>query len=124
MPPSKLGSGLRCIPDQKVDLGGAKIARIDPTRTRLEPPSTPFSSTPTPSQRILIPICANAFSTNSRTECGFACRKDVIIRFRVLQDSPHPLDIVARMPPVAPGIEIPEKERLLATELDPPRRRG
>ena len=49
---------------------------------------------------------------------GFACRKDVIIGFRVLQDPPHPLDIVARMPPVAPGIEIPEKERLLATELD------
>src|SRR5262249_60383938 len=44
--------------------------------------------------------------------------QDVIIGLRLLQNLPHSLDVIPRMPPVALGIKITEKERLLSTELD------
>ena len=44
---------------------------------------------------------------------GFTGRKHVVVGLVLLQDQPHPLDIVPRMTPVAHGIEIPEKQRVL-----------
>jgi hypothetical protein len=44
---------------------------------------------------------------------GLAGREHVVVRLGLLQHHPHPLHIVARMPPVAQGIEISEEELLL-----------
>ena len=58
-----------------------------------------------------------ASSTNSRTD-GFARGKHVIVGFGLLQHEPHAFDIVARVAPVALGVEIAEIEPLLQAERD------
>jgi hypothetical protein len=45
-------------------------------------------------------------------------RQDVIIWFRLLQKSPRALDIISRMSPIALGVKVAEKKRLLSTELN------
>src|SRR5437867_2436405 len=42
----------------------------------------------------------------------------IIIRIGLLKHQPHGFDVVTRKSPVPPGIEVPEKELLLKTELD------
>lgn len=48
----------------------------------------------------------------------FAGRQHVIARRRLLQHQPHALDIIARMAPVAPGVEIAEIELGLLLQFD------
>src|ERR1700730_2589248 len=49
---------------------------------------------------------------------GLTRREHIIIRLSLLQNLPHPLNIVPRMAPIALGIQIAKKECLLSTELN------
>jgi hypothetical protein len=41
---------------------------------------------------------------------SFASRQNIIVRFLLLQDQPHPFGIVTRMAPVSFGIKVTEKQ--------------
>src|SRR6266566_2670434 len=80
-----------------------------------------------PSQRRLTSISAATASDAYLGKCllhefthgmGLAGREDVIVGLGLLQDAPHPLDIVARVGPVALRIQITEKQLLLMAKLD------
>ena len=47
-----------------------------------------------------------------------AGRDDIVARLRLLKHAPHGLDVVAREPPVAAGVEIPQLEVRCQTEFD------
>src|SRR5262249_43040654 len=49
---------------------------------------------------------------------SFAGRKHIIIGLGLLQDLPHSLNVIARMSPVALGVEIAKEQCLLRPELD------
>ena len=49
---------------------------------------------------------------------GFAGRQNVIVRFGLLQDAPHPFDIIAGVAPVALGVKIAQKELVLKPQMD------
>ena len=76
--------------------------------------STPVSSTPLPRHSMPRPTSAKASSTNSRTERVSPVASTKSSGASCLQDPLHALDVVARMAPVALGVEIAEIERVLA----------
>src|SRR4051794_28141436 len=55
---------------------------------------------------------------------GLAGRQHVVIRLLLLEDAPHPLDVVTGVAPVAPRVEIADPEPVLQPELDRGHRAG
>jgi hypothetical protein len=49
---------------------------------------------------------------------SFASRQNIIVRFVLLQDQPHPFSIITRMAPVSFGIKIAEKQSVLKPVRD------
>src|SRR5262245_53142508 len=78
----------------------------------------PFSSTPRPCQTSGLPTWANAFSTNSRTECPSPVASTSSSGSLCCRINHMPLDKVAGVSPVARGIEIAEEQLLLQPALD------
>ena len=48
----------------------------------------------------------------------FAGRQNKVVRLTVLQDAPHPVHVVAGVPPVALGVKITEVQAVLLPELN------
>ena len=55
---------------------------------------------------------------------GLAGRDHVVVGDVLLQHQPHRLDVVAGEAPVARGVEVAERDRVLQAELDPRQRVG
>ncbi len=78
----------------------------------------PTSSTPLPCQSIVRPTCGEGQLDELAHGVGLAGRQHVVVGLVLLQHQPHALDVVARVAPVALGVEIAEIEALLQAELD------
>src|SRR5207244_3368346 len=106
------------IADQKVDFGRTEINRIDAHKGLagllveagfLHALAAPFDLAADFGERKL-----DEFAHRTRLA---GCQHEVVGRIR-LQDLVHALDIVARMTPVALGLEVSEVKRVLKTKLD------
>src|SRR5262245_3477180 len=116
--PAELGSGLACIAEQGIDLGGPEIARIDLNEHSAGRLVDAFllDAAATPNER-LADMGESLFDELAH-RMRLAGRQHIVVRLALLQDQPHPLDKVAGVSPVARGIEIAEEQRLLQRALD------
>src|SRR5580704_8241762 len=116
--PAELFAGLAGVADQEIDLGGAKIHRIDANhRLAGFPVDAGFLDT------LAAPLDGTAnFRKRQFDEfthrAGFAGRQHEIVGRVGLQYLVHALDIIPGMAPVAFGAEVSEIERFLQTGLD------
>src|SRR5580704_1118857 len=118
MPPAELIVRLARVADQSLDFGRPEIARID-----LDEHMAGFLI-----QSLLID--ALAFPDDGAADAGerlfdelahrmrFAGGEHEIVGLVLLHDPPHAFDVIAGVAPIAPGIEIAEKQRRLQAELD------
>src|SRR2546425_5654843 len=100
--PSKDALGLPRVPAEVVDLRRAEVLLVDlhvrlPIRDARDP------------ERLLHEL-ANGM--------GLARRSDEVIRLPVLEDPPHQVDELRRVPPVAPRIQVPEGDRFREAVMD------
>src|SRR5438874_181438 len=49
---------------------------------------------------------------------GISRRQNIIVRLGLLQNAPHAIDVIARVSPIALGIEVSQKEPVLKTQMD------
>src|SRR5262249_28917912 len=96
--PAELGARLARIAKKRIDFGRPEIAGSTSTSTSPVDLSTPFSSTPLPHHTMVF-----------ARRMVLASRQHIIVGRILLQDQPHALDKIARMPPVTQGIEIAEE---------------
>src|SRR5271170_3278968 len=111
--PAQLALRLGRIAEQLVDLGRPEVARIDRHQRLvrlvvgpglLDAVATPYDAPPDMGE------CGfDEFAYRM----GFAGGEHVIVGLRLLQHQPHAFHIVARMAPVALGVEIAEKQLAL-----------
>ena len=94
-------AALDASPQQLVDLGRAEVARVDP---HVAPPSRGRPARTRP-------------RTNSRTRVHLAGRDDVVVRLGLLEHQPHRLDVLRRVAPVAPRVEVAEVQRARSCPL-------
>src|SRR5512145_526187 len=122
VPPAEFVLRLARIALQVIDLGRAKVTRVDLDQGRavlgidaflLDPLAAPGERAPGRGERVL-----DEFAHRVRLAGG----EYVIVGSVLLQDHPHSQDIVAGMAPVARGVEIAEVKLLLQPEFD--RRNG
>ncbi len=101
-----------------IDLGRPEIARIDLDQHAavaridaflLDAGAAPFDLPADMGERLLDEFAHRML---------LAGREHKIVGLVLLQHQPHAFDVVARMAPVAPGIEIAEIELVLQAELD------
>src|SRR5580692_8389631 len=122
--PAELLVRLAGVADQKVDLGGTEILRIDPNQRLagflvdagfLDTLAAPFDAASDFGERQFDELAHRA---------GLARGQHEIVRLICLQDLVHADDVILGMAPVALGVEIAEVKRLLKPGLDPRHRAG
>ena len=124
-PPAELGARLGRIAEQQVDLGRPEIARVDLDQDAAGRwHRRPVSSTPLPRQTIRAADLGERALDEFAHRVRLAGRQHIIVGLVLLQDQPHAFDIVARMAPVALGVEIAEVERAPAARARWRRPRG
>src|ERR1700674_2905344 len=118
MMPTKLMACLAGIPNQDINLGRPKVSRIDLDQhlpARLVD-ALLVGRAASPDNR--------AAHTNKRLFDEFANRmalasgEHVVVGLVLLHDQPHAFDVVARVAPVALGVEVSEKKPVLQPMLD------
>src|SRR5579885_3016753 len=118
MLPAKLFCRFRRIAEKDIDLSWTEIARIDFDKDAAALLIDPFlvHSRALPGDR------KSNFGEGPLHELAhgmrFPGREHIIVRLRLLQNTPHPLDIVARMPPVPASVKIAEKELALQAQVN------
>ena len=103
------------LPSRRVDFRRPEIPWVNTHKRAFGFAQIPRSCSPAPCHSIAIPTSAEGQFNELSHGMGFAGRKNIIIGFRLLQDKPHPLGIIARMSPVTFRIEIAEIETFLFT---------
>src|SRR4051794_16859094 len=115
--PTELFPCLRGVAEQEIDFGGTKIARIHPhqyaSRFGINSRFIHARTTPTDFYLYLGKGTFDEFADRVM----FARCQDIIVGLRVLENPPHALDEVTRVPPIAFGIEVSKKQRLLKAKL-------
>ena len=125
VPPAQAGMGLGRVAQQVVDLERAEVARVDLDQ-ELAGAAVDALARPRPgparrargrprrrrAPRTRAPLWASPVASTQSSALV------------VLQDPPHALDIVARVAPVAPGVEVAEPQPVLQAELDRGHARG
>src|SRR5215471_21275767 len=118
MPPAELGPRLRGVAEQRIDLGRTEIARIDLDQhlagrsvdsLLVDALAAPRDRLAGERERALDELAHRMLLTGGQ---------HVVVGLALLEDRPRPLDIVARVAPVAPRIEIAEKEAVLHAVMD------
>src|SRR5579863_1406255 len=116
--PAQLLARFFGIADQQVDFrvpviggiyGDEHVARSNAVAFFLG--LAPLPDDPTPN---MTKCALDEFANRMR----FSGRENVVVRFGLLQDAPHALDIVPRMAPVSLGAQVSEIETLLKAEFD------
>ena len=118
MSPTEHALGLRWGAEQKIDLGRPKIAWIDTYhRAATCPIDAGFVdalAAPLDGDINLRKGVLNKLANTVR----FAGGEHIVVRLRLLQNTPHAFDIFAGVAPVALGIEVADVERLLQAEMN------
>src|SRR5258708_15133894 len=118
MAPAKLGQGLLRIAEQQIDLGWSAIRTVDRPQHPPGPPATTLLVVALSMPHDGPPDLMEGELDKLAHGVRLASRQDIVVRMLLLQDAPHAFDIVACMTPVAPGVEIAEKEPVLVATLD------
>ena len=105
--PSQPGARFRCIAAQIIHLRGTEIARI-------------FFDMPFPRDAAIVRGQFQKFAHRMRLAGG----DDEILRAGVLQNPPHRFHIIARIAPIAAGVEIAQVQLLLQPQFDARQRPG
>src|SRR5262249_37013888 len=104
--PAEDPSALARVTNKRIDFGRAEITRVDldehPAGRLLEAFLLEAAAAPDDRPADVGKSLLDEFAHRM----GFTGCKHVVIGLVLLQDQPHPLDEVTRMPPVARGIEI------------------
>src|ERR687893_3087684 len=99
--PAEHVAGLGRVADEQVDLGGPEELLVD--------------------DDVLLPVEAHALERELAElphRVGLAGGDDVVVGRVLLQHQPHGLDVVARVAPVALGVEVAEPQLVRQAELD------
>src|SRR5262245_53970366 len=116
--PAELGARLARIAKERIDFGRPEIARVHLDQHLagrlvdtflLDAISAPHNGPPN---------MAEGLFDEFAHRMALAGREHIIVGRILLQDQPHPLDKIARMPPVTQGIEVAEEQLLLQSTLD------
>src|SRR5579864_7101061 len=118
MSPSKFCSCFAWISDKQVNFGWPKITGVDT-----------YQGLPCPRIEALFSRALSAPNDLSadKPESPFdeftygvrlSCREHIVVRFELLHDQPHALDIVAGMPPIAHRVKIADVETILLPVMD------
>src|SRR5262249_12663020 len=116
--PAEAVIGLAGIAAQVLDLGRPEIARVDDDERLagggIEPALLLALAAPLDAP----PDMVEGDLDELAHRMALAGGEHVVVGLVLLEHQPHALDIVARMPPVAPGIEVAEIEPFLQAERD------
>src|SRR5690554_4368774 len=122
--PAERRPRLARVAEQQVDLGRPEVAQVDRDQRlagrRVEPdlvdPRPPPDDPPADHREGGLDELAH--------RARLAGRQHVVVRGVLLEDPPHPLGVVARVPPVAPGVEVAQVEPALQPVVDRRHRPG
>src|ERR1700733_15809350 len=118
MAPPEYFTGLGRVANKDIDLGRPKIIAVD-----FDQDLAALAIAAALGNALALPRYANAdFGKSAFDEfahrMSFAGCQHIIVGLVLLENPPHPLDIVSGMPPIAFGIEVPEVERILQPQIN------
>src|SRR5579862_1839713 len=116
--PAEFPPRLFRIAEQQVHFGRSVVGRVDSNQNIAGPRATAGLITTLASPRDRPSDIMKGALDEFAHGMGFAGREHIVVGLALLQNPPHAVDIVARMPPIALRVDVAEIEPLLQAALD------